>query len=132
MILFSPIWLWLAVLLVPALYVWPLPTRGLNILRGITLGLLLLAMAQPAMKLPDRHGYVVVVADRSESMPGKSSDEQLQAIKTLHEEMGRSDQLAVVSFGDRVVIELSPGREPLTTFKAPGNQQHSRLTERRI
>ena len=129
MILFSPIWLWLAVLLVPALYVWPLPTRGLNILRGIILGLLLLAMAQPAMKLPDRHGYVVVVADRSESMPENSSDKQLQAIKTLHKEMGRSDQLAVVSFGDRVVIELSPGREPLTAFKAPGSQQHSRLTD---
>ena len=129
MILLAPIWLWLALPLALALYRWPLPTRGLNFLRGITLVLLLLAMAQPAMKLPDRHGYVVVVADRSESMPPDSADRQLQAIATLHDSMGRSDRLAVVSFGDRVVNELSAGLEGMDSFQAPGGQQHSRLTD---
>ena len=61
MILFSPIWLLLLVPLGAGLYAWQLPTRALNIMRGITLGLLVLAMAQPALRLPDRHGYVVVV-----------------------------------------------------------------------
>lgn len=129
MILFSPIWLLLLVPLGAGLYAWQLPTRALNIMRGITLGLLVLAMAQPALRLPDRHGYVVVVADRSESMPNNSEDEQLEIIKTLHSEMGSSDRLAVVSFGDRVIHDLSPGVKGMDAFKASGDQQHSRLTD---
>ena len=74
MILFSPIWLLLLVPLGAALYSWQLPTRGLNILRGIIGVLLVLAMAQPAVRMPDRHGYVVVLVDRSESMPGQAAD----------------------------------------------------------
>ena len=129
MILFSPIWLLLLVPLGAALYSWQLPTRGLNILRGIIGVLLVLAMAQPAVRMPDRHGYVVVLVDRSESMPGQAADEQLEAIKSLHGDMGTSDRLAVVSFGDRVVNELTPGVEGLDTFQSPTAQQHSRLTE---
>ena len=44
MILFSPIWLLLLVPLGAALYSWQLPTRGLNILRGI-IGVLLVLRA---------------------------------------------------------------------------------------
>ena len=53
MILFSPIWLLLLVPLGASLYAWQLPTRALNIMRGITLGLLVLsARGIPAARPP--------------------------------------------------------------------------------
>ena len=106
MIFFSPIWLLLLLPLTAALYRWRLPTRGLHIVRFIIIALLVLAMAQPAMKLKDQQGTVVVLIDRSESMPTKAADDQLEILKSLHGDMGREDRLAVVSFGDRTICLL--------------------------
>ncbi len=129
MIFFSPIWLLLLIPLVAGLYVWRLPTRGLNILRLIILLLLVLAMAQPAMKFKDQQGTVVVLVDRSESMPHKAADEQLEVIKTLHSEMNLEDRLAVISFGERVNIEQPPSDRSTESFFSNADQQHSRLTD---
>ena len=129
MIFFSPIWLLLLIPLAAGLYAWQLPSRGLNILRLFVLFLLVLAMAQPAMKLKDQQGTVVVLVDRSESMPHKAAEEQLEVIKTLHGEMGREDRLAVVSFGDRVNIEQPPSDRSTESFVSNADQQHSRLTD---
>ena len=48
-----------------AWFAWKLPNRLLRILRAITFALVVLAMARFAIRLPDRSGTVVVVADRS-------------------------------------------------------------------
>ena len=111
MIFFSPIWLLLLLPLAAALYRWRLPTRGLHIVRFIIIALLVLAMAQPAMKLKDQQGTVVVLIDRSESMPTKAADDQLEILKSLHGDMGREDRLAVVSFGERTIIEKDATEE---------------------
>ena len=128
MIFFSPLWLILVLPLGYLLYRWPLPTRGLNVFRGVALLLLILAMAQPAFRMPDRHGYVVVVADRSASMPTDSQDEQLEIIRNLHSTMGRNDRLSVVSFGARATHELAPGEDKLEEFQSAANQSHSRMS----
>jgi hypothetical protein len=127
MTLLAPIWLLLLVPLGAALVAWPLPGRGLNIMRAITLGLLVLAMAQPTMRLPDRHGVLVVVADRSASMPARAREDQLEAIKQLHGGMDSGDRLAVVSFGRETSIELAPGADRLDEFTGKIDGQHSRL-----
>ena len=67
--LFQPVWLLLLVPLAAAWFAWPLPNRGLNSFRAVVFVLVVLALAQLAIKLPDRAGTVIVVADRSESMP---------------------------------------------------------------
>ena len=113
MTLMSPIWLLLLVPLGAALVTWPLPGRGLNIVRAITLALLVLAMAQPAVRLPARHGVLVVVADRSASMPTRARADQLEAIKQLQSEMSEGDRLAVVSFGREAGIDRAPGSDGL-------------------
>ncbi len=127
MTLMTPIWLLLLVPLGAALVAWPLPGRGLNIVRAITLGLLVLAMAQPAVRLPDRHGVLVVAADRSASMPARAGADQLEAIKQLHSEMSEGDRLAVVSFGREAGIERAPGSDGLDEFSGKVDDQHSRL-----
>ena len=129
MIFFSPIWLLLQLPLAAAMYLWRLPTRGLNLVRFIIILLLVLAMAQPAMKLKDQQGTVVVLIDRSESMPPKAADDQLEVLKSLHGEMGSEDRLAVVSFGDRTIIEQEPSDQATETLQSPADQQHSRLND---
>ena len=129
MIFFSPIWLLLLLPLAAAMYLWRLPTRGLNLVRFIIILLLVLAMAQPAMKLKDQQGTVVVLIDRSESMPTKAADDQLEVLKSLHGEMGSEDRLAVVSFGDRTIIEQEPSDQATETLQSPADQQHSRLND---
>jgi len=71
--LFQPVWLLLLIPLAAAWFAWPLPARGLKILRAVIFLFVVLALAQLAIKLPDRAGTVIVVADRSESMPGNSA-----------------------------------------------------------
>ena len=129
MIFFSPIWLLLLLPLAAALYRWRLPTRGLHIVRFIIIALLVLAMAQPAMKLKDQQGTVVVLIDRSESMPTKAADDQLEILKSLHGDMGREDRLAVVSFGDRTIIEQEPSDRATESLQSLADQQHSRLAD---
>ena len=95
MIFFSPIWFLLLLPLVAALFLWRLPTRGLNIVRLVILLLLVFAMAQPAIKLKDQQGTVVVLIDRSESMPHQATDDQLEILKSIHGEMGPEDRLVI-------------------------------------
>ena len=125
--LFQPIWLLLLIPLTAALFAWPLPARTLGILRGIVLVLVVLALAQVAIKLPDRAGTVIVVADRSESMPANSASSEKEVIGLLHKSMGPRDQLGVVSFGAQSVVEQSPQRGEFGGFQADVGADHSSI-----
>ena len=60
------------------------------------------------MKLPSRAGTVVVVTDRSQSMPPDSEAKQKEAIDLIQGAMGNNVNLAVLSFGRDAAIEQSP------------------------
>jgi Mg-chelatase subunit ChlD len=107
--LLHPIWLFLLIPLVMSLWRWPLSSRLLLGLRCLTVTLLLLALCGLALRLPSRAGVVVVVADRSLSMPPDSAVIQKGAIDLLQQAMGADDQLGVVSFGQKAEIEHRPG-----------------------
>jgi Mg-chelatase subunit ChlD len=85
-------------------------------LRLAILILILLAMCGLAIKLPSRAGTVVVVTDRSQSMPPDSVEGQKEAIDLIQGAMGRDSNLAVVSFGRDTAIEQSPQRGKFTGF----------------
>ena len=108
MTLLYPIWLLLLIPLIISLKVWKLPSRLLKILRLTILLLLLLAMCGLAVKLPSRAGTVVVVADRSHSMPPDSEAKQKEAIDLIQDAMGSDVNLAVISFGRAAAVEQSP------------------------
>ncbi len=103
-----PIWLMLAIPLATLLWLRPLPTRVLNVLRAVIFALILLGMARLAVKLPSRAGTVVVIADRSASMPANTEALEREAIDLVQGSMNASDRLAVVSFGDGAAIERAP------------------------
>ena len=108
MTLLHPIWLLLLIPLIISLRVWKLPSHLLTGLRIAILSLILLAMCGLAIKLPSRAGTVVVVADRSQSMPPDSESKQKEAIDLIQGAMGSNSNLAVVSFGRIAGIEQSP------------------------
>ncbi|HTU16974.1 MAG TPA: VWA domain-containing protein [Gemmataceae bacterium] len=114
--LLHPIWLFLAIPLALTLWLWRMPTRLLLVLRGLTLLCLLLALCGAVLRLPSQAGTIVVVADRSQSMPPASAPAQKEIIDLLHKAMGPNDRLAVVSFGRAVAVEQAPASGQLSGF----------------
>jgi Mg-chelatase subunit ChlD len=127
--LFQPIWLLVLIPVTAAWFAWPLPNRGLKMLRAIIFALVVLALAQIAIKLPDRAGTVIVVADRSESMPQNSDASEKEIIGLLHKSMGPRDQLGVVAFGQQAVVEQSPQHTEFGGFTAQVGADHSSLND---
>jgi Mg-chelatase subunit ChlD len=127
--LFQPVWLLLLIPLAAAWYAWPLPGRALKAARVIVFLFLAFALAQLAIKLPDRAGTVVVVADRSESMPANAAASQKEIISLLHKSMGPRDQLGVIGFGRRAMVEQSPQRTEFPGFAAQVGGDHSSLND---
>lgn len=108
MVILYPIWLLLLIPGIVSLWIWKLPTRFLRVLRAIVLFLVILGMAGLTPQFRSRAGTVVVVVDRSLSMPEKSLEQQKELIELLQSKMGKRDQLAVVSFGQLAVIDRTP------------------------
>jgi Mg-chelatase subunit ChlD len=128
-VLFQPIWLLLLIPLAAAWLAWPLPNRALKIFRAAIFLLTVLALAQFAIKLPDRAGRVIVIADRSESMPQNSAAAETEIIGLLHKSMGPRDELGVVSFGREAVVEQAPERGEFGGFAAEVGTDHSSLND---
>jgi Mg-chelatase subunit ChlD len=106
--LLHPIWLFLAIPLALSLWLWRMPSRLLLILRGLSLLLLLLVLCGVVLRLPSQAGTIVVVADRSQSMPPNGAESEKEVIDLLQKAMGPEDRLAVVSFGRTVAVEQPP------------------------
>jgi Mg-chelatase subunit ChlD len=106
--LLSPFWLILLLPLGLSLWLWRPPTRFLFGVRLVSVALVVLALAGLALRLPSRAGTVVVVADRSLSMPDGSEAAAREAIELIGSAMGNDDRIGVVSFGQQVAIEHAP------------------------
>jgi Mg-chelatase subunit ChlD len=129
MILLQPIWVLLAIPLGASLWVWRLPSRSLTILRLATLLLVLLALSGLSLRLPSRAGTVVVVADRSQSMPPGSEVSEKEAINLIQAAMSANDRLAVVSFGQAVAVEQPPQTGKFAGFLNEVGRDASNLAE---
>jgi Mg-chelatase subunit ChlD len=127
--LLHPIWLVLAIPLFVAWRLWRHSSRFLQIARLITLLLILLALGGLAVKLPSRNGTIVVVADRSLSMPSASDAAQKEAIDLIGRAMTSDDRLAVVSFGQTAAIERSPQTGAFAGFTNEVGRDASNLAE---
>jgi len=129
MMLTSPFWLILAIPLAISFWLFPFPGRTLAWLRGVSVVLLLLALSGLSLILPARRGCVVVVADRSLSMPSGSDGQQMEVIELLQRGMGSDDELAVVSFGQRVTVEQPPQKTRFPGFVTDVGKEASNLSE---
>jgi hypothetical protein len=108
---------------------WRLPGRALTLLRVCCYLLLVLALARPALRLPRRGGTVVVVADRSASLPPESLRQQAALIQTLQARRAAEDRIGVVSFASRAAVEHLPQQAAFGTFSAVHEPDASNLSE---
>ena len=81
--LLHPIWLVLAIPLLVAWWLWKPSSKFLRHTRLTTLLLILLALCGLAVKRPSRAGTVVVIADRSLSMPANAEAAEREAIELI-------------------------------------------------
>ena len=127
--LLHPIWLALVIPLAAAWLLWRHSSRFLRFTRLASLSLIMLAMCGLAVKLPSRNGTIVIVADRSLSMPQGAEAAQKEAIDLIGRAMTSDDRLAVVSFGQSAAIERSPQSGAFAGFTNEVGRDASNLTE---
>jgi Mg-chelatase subunit ChlD len=129
MTLSDPFWLVLAIPLAMSLWLWPMPSRLMSVLRGVALTLLIMALCGLSVRLPVRSGTVVLVADRSLSMPSGSAALQREAADLVHSAMRSGDKLAVVSFAETAAVEQSPQAGKFAGFSGEVGREASRLAD---
>ena len=129
MTFYHPVFLVLAIPLAVSFWLWKPVSRLLRILRAASLLLVLLAISGLALKLPSRIGTVIVIADRSQSMPAGSDASQREAIGLVQNAMGAGDNLGVVSFGERAAIEHPPQHGGFATFVNQVGPDQSNLSD---
>lgn len=129
MTLTDPFWLVLAIPAAMLLWLWPLPSRALNLLRAVALAAVVAALCGLAVSLPIRSGTVVLVADRSLSMPTGSQSQQKEAADLIHAAMESGNQLAVVSFGEKAAVERSPESGRFAGFSTEVGGEASNLAD---
>lgn len=83
----------------------------------------------PAVRLPSRTGTVVVVADRSLSMPPDAQTAQEEAIDIIQSKMSAGDDMAVVSFARGAFVEQPPQPGAFAGFVGRVGPDASNLAE---
>lgn len=129
MTLLHPIWLALAIPLLIGWWWHRSATGLLHWLRLSILLLVLLALCGLAVNLPSRHGTIIVVADRSLSMPPGSEAAEREAIELIQRAMSSDDRLAVISFGQTAAIERAPQTGAFAGFTNQVGPDASHLAE---
>ncbi len=108
MTIFTPIWLILLLPLIIPLLLWKAPSKGVLFLRVILLILIVLAMAGLALKLPSSSGTVVVVADRSLSMPLNADANIREILNIVWKSRPIGSRLGIISYSEKSGIEKMP------------------------
>ncbi len=128
MYLQQPVWLILIIPLAAAWMLWKLPSRFLRVTRAVVFALLALALCRPALKIPDRTGTVVILADRSASMPGSAGGTEKEIVDLAQASIRGNNRLAVVSFGRHAVVDHSPQSGKFSGFVADIGPDQSDLS----
>lgn len=118
-------------LLIPAawlLWRFPGPSRFSDALRAIAALALILVLAQPYLSLSDQGRSLIVLVDRSLSMPPEAEREALDAIRLVEEARLTGDLIGVIGFGGRSEIESLPNEnQPFTGFERDPSRNATNL-----
>lgn len=101
----------LLLLALPAALVWWTcrgPTRAGAVVRALILILLVLAAAGPFARIGEPGRDLIVLLDRSRSMPGQAAARVREVLELARAESERGDRLALVAFGAQAALEAPP------------------------
>jgi len=82
--------------------------RGTRLVRALVLALLVLALAGPYLRTGEKGRDLVLVFDRSRSMPAEAEAAALELAAQAEEARRAGDRIAVVAFGAEAAIETAP------------------------
>lgn len=125
----NPFWLLFAIPAGLLWWLWRTRRRSLNIWRAALLVVLFLALAELSIRWPRPGGMVVVLADRSASLPDRAEQAQREVIARLQREMKPEHRLAVISVGERAAVEQSPQQGAFNGFTSQVGADQSRLAD---
>ena len=92
--------------------------RAQKVLRILLYLLLVFALSAPRIRLPDRAGTLIVLADRSRSMPENAEVAALEVIRKLEKTRKGDSRLGVVSFAGEAAIEKLPEETNFDAFRS--------------
>ena len=125
----EPHWLLLIIPLVFLVYIFKPESKIILNLRILLIIVICLALSSPIMKISGKEGVVVVVADRSASMPD-DIDKRIQETTTmLLEKMPSNSRLALVSYTDKAKIEFSPTKNDVAALSIKQNPDSSNMAD---
>ena len=125
----EPHWLILIVPLLCLVFFFKPESKIILTIRIMLILVLCFALSAPFIKLQGREGVVVVVADRSSSMP-KDIDKRIQeTTNILLQEMPINSSLGLVSFNDKARIEFSPTKNSFSALSEINYSDASNLAE---
>ncbi len=87
-----------------------------NALRTLLFLFVILALAQPRLRLKSEDGTLIIVADRSASMPEDSRERQKETIKIIEDQKGARQKSCVIGFSEDVYIEKMPDNSRFDDF----------------
>ena len=100
----EPHWLLLLIPLIFLIYIFKPESKIILYLRIALVIVICLALSGPIMKISGKEGVVVVVADRSASMPDDIDKRIQETTAMLLEKMPVNSRLALVSYTDKAKI----------------------------
>lgn len=102
-----------------------LPTRILNALRVLLYLMIAAAMGGVSVRLPERAGTLVVLADRSRSMPDGARQEMEQLIQRLERSAPSGSKMSVISFAGTPFVEMLPDSPAFSGLQTEPSNPHA-------
>lgn len=122
---------WL-LLIIPAIWLMlklSMTGKVLTLLRFCIIVLVIFALAGAQLRLPSKDGVIVVVADRSLSMPADADARITETMSLLKRQIPEGARLGLVSFAEEARIEMAPARTAFSGFTGELNKESSNLNE---
>ncbi|MBF0409289.1 MAG: VWA domain-containing protein [Candidatus Riflebacteria bacterium] len=129
MTILQPGWLIFILPLIAFLILVPMPGRKQKILRSASLLLMIFAATDPVVFFPQSGGTIVVIADRSRSLPKDHLNSYREIVKILQKNMGENNKLGIVAFGEKSVVEKYPERGVFQGFTQSAGADASNLSD---
>jgi uncharacterized membrane protein/predicted membrane protein len=104
-------------------------SRLIFILRIIITVFIIAALAKPFLFLKSSKGLLVILADRSASMPQESKEKQKEIISIIDKNKPNNAKYAVISFALDNIIEKNPSQKYFKGFSAQINPDQSNIAE---
>ncbi|MFW6269338.1 MAG: VWA domain-containing protein [Bacillota bacterium] len=114
----KPWFLLLLLLIIPFYFIYKKNNRKLSLpfyIRIVLLMVIVLALAQPQLRLPDRSQTVVFMADLSDSVSGEDKQYMGEFIEKALEQKEPEDKAGIIAFGEEAYVESPVSKDTVFT-----------------